>query len=238
MLSAMSQLLLIRHGQASFGAADYDRLSPVGERQARVTGRHLAALRHEFDVIVSGDLVRQRRTADLAGQAGDEAPGRVIDPAFNEYDPQPLFHAYLPRVMEEQPEMAAIRQETLFSDRRRFQRVFEAVTRHWIAGTAHALDSFETWAEFTARVTAGLARLHDDYGRDARIGLFSSGGPIAAAVAVSMGASAQHTLQLSWSIYNTAISEMRSTRTGWRLIGFNDITHLRLTGDAALVTFR
>lgn len=237
MLVTMSQLLLIRHGQASFGARNYDRLSIQGERQARVTGRHLAGLDHEFDVIVTGDLSRQRRTAELATATRDDVPDMTIDTAFNEYDPGPLFSAYLHRVLNENPELAAQR-DTLFKDPRLFQRTFEGITRHWIAGTPHEVDNFETWADFTGRVAAGLARLHDDYDRNASIGLFSSGGPIAAAIASCVGASAEHTLQLNWSIYNASISELRSTRKGWRLSAFNDITHLRLTGDSALVTFR
>ena len=39
----MSTILLVRHGQASFGAADYDNLSPTGHEQSRVLGAALAA---------------------------------------------------------------------------------------------------------------------------------------------------------------------------------------------------
>lgn len=233
----MSRLLLIRHGQASFGADDYDRLSLTGERQARVTGRHLADTGHAFDVIVSGDLDRQQRSARLATETWPDAPAITTDPAFNEYDAGTLFQAYLPRVLEENPDLAAQR-DHLFDDRRLFQRVFVALTRHWIDATPHGLDHFETWAAFTARVRGGLARLHADYDRNARIALFTSGGPIAVAVAASLDASASHTLELNWRIYNAAISELQSSRDGWRLMGFNNITHLHLTGDASLVTFR
>lgn len=233
----MSRLLLIRHGQASFGAKNYDRLSMLGERQACITGHHLADVGQNFDVIVSGELSRQRRTAELAAAAWHDSSATIIDSAFNEYDPRALFKAYLPRVLDENPALAAKR-DALFDDRCLFQRTFECLTRHWIAGTAHELASFETWADFTSRVGAGLARLHDNYGRNALMGLITSGGPIAVAVAASLGASAEHTLQLNWRIYNAAISELRSTRVGWRLMGFNNITHLRLTDDESLVTFR
>lgn len=36
----MSAVLLVRHGQASFGAADYDQLSPEGEEQSRIWVPH------------------------------------------------------------------------------------------------------------------------------------------------------------------------------------------------------
>ena len=32
----MSEIYFVRHGQASFGSEDYDRLSPLGVRQAQV----------------------------------------------------------------------------------------------------------------------------------------------------------------------------------------------------------
>lgn len=232
----MSQLLLIRHGQASFGADDYDRLSPVGERQARITGEYLARMGHKFDVVVSGGLSRQQKTAELAARAWTSPPKMVVDKTFTEYDASALFDAYLPRVLREHPALAE-QSAQLGTDPRVFQHTLSRVGAHWIAGTPHDLDSCEAWDEFVTRVAGGLARLHDDYSRDARIAVFSSGGPIGAAVGASVGASADRTLQLSWDVYNASISELRSTRNGWRLVGFNNVSHLRgASGDDALVT--
>ena len=41
-LDAMSRLFVIRHGQASFLADDYDQLSPLGEEQGRALGAYWA----------------------------------------------------------------------------------------------------------------------------------------------------------------------------------------------------
>ena len=60
----MGVLLLVRHGQASLGTADYDRLSDVGRRQAQVTGARLARTDLAVDRVVSGALTRQRDTAE------------------------------------------------------------------------------------------------------------------------------------------------------------------------------
>ena len=59
----MGVLLLVRHGQASLGAADYDRLSDLGRRQARVVGARLAGNGLTVDRVVAGELSRQRDTA-------------------------------------------------------------------------------------------------------------------------------------------------------------------------------
>ena len=64
----MGSIFLIRHGQASFGADDYDVLSPVGVRQAEVLGEHLEQLGIAFDRCVSGSLRRQQHTANAALQ--------------------------------------------------------------------------------------------------------------------------------------------------------------------------
>ena len=60
----MSVLYLVRHGQASFGTDDYDRLSDLGKEQSRITGRFLAAQGIEPDRIVHGEMLRQRQTAE------------------------------------------------------------------------------------------------------------------------------------------------------------------------------
>lgn len=233
----MTQLLLIRHGQASFGTADYDRLSATGERQARLVGRHLAERGQHFDVILCGDMQRQRHTAELACAALPSAPELATDADFNEYDADALFAAYVPRVFADNPALGAQR-EHLHADRRLFQKVFEQVTAHWLAGTAHDAPNCEAWVDFRARVGRALARLRSDYPRDARIGVFTSGGPIAVSIATAVDATDAKTIELNWSVYNAAISELRSTRDGWRMLGFNDIAGLEAAGDADLITFR
>ena len=60
----MGQVYLVRHGQASFGAADYDQLSPTGVEQARVLGRWFAQCGHRFTRVATGSLKRHRQTAE------------------------------------------------------------------------------------------------------------------------------------------------------------------------------
>ena len=62
----MASIYLIRHGQASFGAEDYDQLSTLGCRQAEVTGQYLRDAGIRLDAVYSGDLSRQQETARLA----------------------------------------------------------------------------------------------------------------------------------------------------------------------------
>ena len=60
----MGVVLLVRHGQASFGADDYDVLSEIGWEQSRVLGRYLAERDLRPDVLLRGGMRRHRETAE------------------------------------------------------------------------------------------------------------------------------------------------------------------------------
>ncbi|MCK9468951.1 MAG: histidine phosphatase family protein [Porticoccaceae bacterium] len=67
----MSELILLRHGQAAFGNEHYDQLSTLGEAQARATGDFLQARKWQFDRVITGPRQRQRLTATLAARVTD-----------------------------------------------------------------------------------------------------------------------------------------------------------------------
>jgi broad specificity phosphatase PhoE len=50
----MGHLYLVRHGQASLGAADYDQLSPLGQQQSLRLGEHWQAQGLRFDAVITG----------------------------------------------------------------------------------------------------------------------------------------------------------------------------------------
>ena len=59
----MTTILLARHGQASFGQANYDKLSELGGTQAQMLGQHYAHTQRRVDAIFTGNLVRQQDSA-------------------------------------------------------------------------------------------------------------------------------------------------------------------------------
>ena len=89
----MGAIHLVRHGQASFGTGDYDRLSELGHEQARLAGQDMAARGLRPDVVIHGGMRRQRETAEglLAG-AGWDCPVEV-DPRWAEYDADAVLDA-------------------------------------------------------------------------------------------------------------------------------------------------
>src|SRR5215212_5206975 len=96
----MSVVLLVRHGQASWGAEDYDELSPLGEQQSRVLGAALAARGVRPDVVLRGAMKRHRQTAEATAAGAGWAGDIVEDDGWNEFDHRQMLDLHPPRVGE------------------------------------------------------------------------------------------------------------------------------------------
>jgi broad specificity phosphatase PhoE len=237
----MAIISLIRHGQASFGSANYDCLSPIGHRQGRVLGEHFAALGHGFDVCIAGEMQRQQKTAEEAmnGMPG-KVPALAIDAAFNEYDSDGIFRAYIPTALQADPALADILgsdARAMFKDKSVFQRAFVAVVDLWAADAPHNTE-LESWADFTNRVHKGVQSLGERYPGKTQVAVFTSGGAISIAMGRALGMLPREALMLSWGIANASITEFYASSNGLFVNGFNNFTHLKLTRDAELITYR
>ena len=167
----MSSILLVRHGQASFGAADYDNLSDTGHEQSRVLGAALAARGVSPDVVVGGEMRRHAQTA--AGMLeGAGWPANVeVDGGWNEFDHLQVLAVHdQPTTAEGESEKAA------------FLRWFEEATLRWTSGE-HDEAYDESFGAFTARVEAAMGRLVEALPRKGSAVVLTSGGPIAWACA-------------------------------------------------------
>ncbi len=232
----MGVVLLVRHGQASFGADDYDVLSPTGWEQARLLGAWLAGRGVVPDVVLRGDLRRHRETAEgmVAGAASAGtawSPPAEVDAGWNEFDHLAVIAA-LDRSGSDLPAGEL--------DRRQFQQAFELATARWTAG-ADDQDYPETWSAFVARVGSSLARAAASAGPGGTVVVVSSGGPIAVACAelVDPDGDDPATRARLWSRFNTvtvnsSVSRVVVGSTGRRLLTFNEHPHLE--GDS--LTYR
>jgi broad specificity phosphatase PhoE len=229
----VSTLLLVRHGQASFGAAEYDVLSPLGHEQARALGRHLAA-RPAIDAIYRGPAARHRDT--LAGIAeGAAAAGVMLPPAttldaLDEYPAIELLRRWLPVLRARDPALA----EALgSSDPRRLQPAYETIIDRWTAGE---LDEgvLERYPAFVARVEAALRVVVAREGRGRRVLVVTSGGPIALAMRLVLGLADRTAMRLAWVVANGSITELRYRDAELALLGFNATPHL----DDRTTTYR
>ncbi|RMS80921.1 histidine phosphatase family protein [Pseudomonas savastanoi] len=236
----MGSIYLIRHGQASFGADNYDVLSPMGIRQSQVLGAHLAQSGVTFDRCVSGELLRQKDTAQhVLGQyteAGIETPPAQLDSAFDEFDAEGVIRALIPAMLVDEPQALDILRDVA-GNPAGFHRLFNLITKRWLSGE-HDTPGLQSWQGFVDRVKAGLDRILQDAGPHERIAVFTSGGTITALLHLVTGMPAAKALELHWHIVNTSLHQLKFKGNDVTLASFNGYTHLQLLKTPALITYR
>lgn len=233
----MTTLILVRHGQASFGAANYDALSETGIRQSRVLGEFLGKTGFACDFAYAGTMSRQQSTALHSFETMGRGPhGVITDPAFNEYDFEGILRAYLPVVAREHPDISIERRE-LFAQPRLFQTAFEKAVSFWLEGRdPHGNIELETWRAFSGRVRNGLHAIATPDRK--KVVAFTSGGVIAVALREALRLDDAATFRMNWRIYNASMHVFRMGREGLSLLGFNNVAPLELANDPSLLTFR
>jgi broad specificity phosphatase PhoE len=236
----VGSIYLIRHGQASFGADDYDVLSPIGMRQAEVVGQHLCELDIRLDRCISGDLRRQQHTAKLAlGQfahAGLSAPELETDSAFNEFDAEAVIRHLLPSLLPQEPQALQIMRNGA-QHPAEFQRLFAQVIRRWTSGD-YPMQGLVSWTEYVQNVATGLQRLLTQAHSTDNIAVFTSGGTITALLRLITGIPADNAFELNWQIVNTSLSRLKFRAHEVALASFNSQLHLQLLKAPELITYR
>lgn len=210
----MGILHMVRHGQASFGADDYDHLSDLGTRQSVQLGRHFAAKGFTFDAVLTGTL--RRHTQTLAGIS--EGMGRPLSamhwPGLNEYDSQAVMAAVHPEPLDRTP-----------SDdhyRRHFRLLRTGLTQ-WMLGKTQP-QGMPSWSTFTQQVVEVLDHVRQS--QAARVLLVSSGGPIASAIGHVLGTPPEATVELNMRLRNTAVTEFSFGPKRHALLTYNTLPHL------------
>ena len=210
----MGTLYLVRHGQASFGAQDYDQLSELGQRQCHALGVYLADRGLRFEAVLRGTLKRHEQSLAALISGFGELPSALLWPGLNEYDSEALIRAVHsgPLAKPDSPEVY----------RAHFRLLREGLKR-WMAGEV-APQGMPTYPQFVAGVNGAL-----DHVRTQCVGnvlLVSSGGPIATAVGQVLGTSPQTTIELNLRIRNSALTEFAFTPKRHMLSTFNHLPHL------------
>lgn len=235
----MSRLLLVRHAQASFFAADYDQLSDLGFEQSRRLGAYWAAAGQRLDALVTGPRRRQRQTAETIAQALAAAPEIWEVPEFDEVRLDVIISSTwepsreVPAALHDK--VAAYRQATDAKEKlRAFQLLAEAVAGEWLHGR-YVVPEAETWVEFSARVRRGLQKLRERTGRGRTVVVVTSAGPVAATLQHALHCPHAVALELVWQIRNASITELLFSDDRLSLAQFNAVPHL---AEAGLVTYR
>ena len=235
----MATIYLIRHGQASFGAADYDKLSELGCRQAQVAGEYLRDCNITFDAVYSGDLLRQRETARLAIASQPEEVTHHIDPRFNEIQNDEQLKCLLPEEVKSNPAIEALVERGLSSSKD-YQKVIDAVFNYWVSPRCN--DSrIQSWADYSGGTRQAMLELMQTQGGGKTVGIFTSGGTIATIIAQVLGLGGEETYQFYEPMFNCSVSQLFYSGTRVSLSYFNDRSFLQVLGTQKgenLLTYR
>lgn len=221
----MGTLYLVRHGQASFGAANYDQLSALGHQQCLSLGRHFRNAGLRFDAVFCGTLQRQRQSLAAIAESLPELPVTQELPGLNEYDSEAVLRAIHPGELPAPTTPEAVRQHFLL--------LREGLLR-WMDGRA-APAGMPAHAEFVAGVSDALSRARAH--ADGAVLMVSSGGPIATAMGLVLGLAPEAVVALNLRIRNSAVTELQATPKRHALLSFNTLPHLPLPERADWVTF-
>lgn len=210
----MSQLILVRHGQASFGKANYDQLSEQGEQQAIWLGEHFNAISLKADLIVSGSLQRHQQTKNgmLAGWS-PKAEEKTM-PDWNEFDFQQVVASYLSLFPDEKP--TSNQPKDFF---RLLKNALSAWSKNQLSDTLP-----ETWEQFNNRVTKALDTTLKEPHKN--IVVVSSGGTISLALGLIMNLAPETIIDLNLQTRNTGLSEVFFNASSRYVAGFNSVPHL------------
>ncbi len=227
----MSELFLVRHGQASFDSDNYDQLSPMGHEQAHTLARYWQGLELSFDALYCGTLQRQRETAEALVPCVNKEATQIE--GFNEYMSHGLFKHYLAEFAERD----GFDVNGNLKDRRHFQLVLEAACARWITGEL-AGEGIEPFVDFKARVQESLDRVMAENASGKKVVVATSGGVIAMAVQHVLGCSDAQAVNLNWMVYNASVTRILYGRGSPSLSVFNSIPHLEQVGHQHMVTYR
>ena len=221
----MGTLYLVRHGQASFGAADYDQLSELGARQCHALGQWFKEHDVAFEAVLTGTLRRhtQSLTALTDGHGG--LPPATPWPGLNEYDSEAVIRAIHPAPLATADSPAVYKAHF---------RLLRDGLAAWMAGSS-APAGMPSWTDFAAGVAGALEHVRSRHSGNVLI--VSSGGPIATAGGQVLGATPETTIELNLRIRNSAVTELAFSPKRHHLVVFNHLPHLDAAERRSWITY-
>ncbi len=214
----MGTLYLVRHGQASFGAADYDNLSDLGHQQAVRLGEYFKSKGLQFDGVLMGSLRRHAQTyAGICQGAGFDMQA-LEWPGLNEYDSEAVV-----KTVHSEPLSAERSPENY----RHHFRLLKTGLAAWMNGRAQPVG-MPSYPDFVSGITSALDHVRENFATNgkANVLIVSSGGPISTAVGHVLGTSPETTIELNLRIRNSSVTEFAFTPKRHMLVTYNTLPHL------------
>lgn len=210
----MGTLYLVRHGQASFGADNYDQLSELGQRQSERLGAWMAAKGLRFEAAWCGSLERQRQTLAGICRGAGMSPPVTEWPGLNEYDSAAVIASVHPDALD--------KPDTPEKYRHHFRLLRDGLTQ-WMNGVVSP-RGMPDYPGFVDGVRHALDQVRRQC--SGNVLMVSSGGPIATAVGQVLGTSPETTIELNLRIRNSAVTEFAFNPKRHMLLTYNTLPHL------------
>jgi broad specificity phosphatase PhoE len=239
----MSILTLVRHAQASYMSDDYDRLSPLGEQQARKLGQFWARHGLIFQQVFHGPAQRHIRTMEIAAEEVTRAglpwsaPEAIRE--LDEFDGYQMMKTIVPILIERDEQVRRLHDDFRTNQEsaeagRLLQKLFEEAARHWCAGEFHVAE-VESWSQFRARITHAINRIRALTPKSTSTVVFTSGGPIAATLAEVLCLPPHKAIEFVWLSRNCSWSEFVFSGDRFSVSAYNSFPHL---DSRSLLTYR
>ena len=236
----MSTLFFIRHGQASFGKANYDKLSDTGKIQSIKLAEHLHNANIRFKEIYSGTLMRHRETVNeyISVSKLRNIPISEIkfDERLNEYDTHGILTVLIPVLLSEKPHLRE-HSDKFLSDKKSFQIIYTDVMNMWYSGK-YDMKGVMTWKKFTSDVFSFIDERIDSYNSGENIALFTSGGLTSVMIMKILSLNLNTSMLVRDQIVNSSITRFNYSNEGITLSSFNEYPHLELAGGENIITYR
>ena len=222
----MKVIYLVRHGQASFGERDYDKLSPLGHEQSELVANYLTAKGIVFDAVFGGSLTRHQQTAQP--WLVNHAKHLIVNQHWNEFNHEEL-------IQRAKVNHASKVKNLKHASNERLLELFSLAVKDWI-NPENDHQYFETWPAFNERVSNALTETivnTEKYGL-----VFTSGGVIASIIGRCWQLDAQQTMKLNWTLVNTGVTKLLIDGRSINVSTINEYPHLDNEKQKFKITYK
>lgn len=221
----MTEIYLVRHGQASFGEKVYDNLSKLGLEQGFLLGKYFKKINVNFDKAYVGTLRRQVQTFEQIKKSFNISLNCEQSSLLNEYDVKSVLSGFV--------EGRNLTNDELYDKKVHFNLLRNAVDA-WSEDKI-TYDVSETWKEFSDRARNFLNLIGDINSKS--ILVVSSGGTISMLLKQILDMPSTQFVNFHFQIYNSSFSKIKLNEFGLSLSLFNSIAHLDNENNDQLITY-
>jgi broad specificity phosphatase PhoE len=222
----MGKIYLVRHGQASLGAENYDQLSSLGVQQSARLGEYFRSCGTTFEAAYSGTLLRQQQTLShiLQGLALPQLHC-TSNPALNEYDSHSIIRGVHSGVIPSPKTPEGYKE---------YFRLLRLGLLSWMTKQSEPenVPPFTIFSDGIVRLLKNVQAEHTQ-----SVLIVSSGGPISTALAYLLGMSDAGRIELNLRLRNSSISELHFNPKAISVISFNSLHHLAQPEYTEWVTY-